>query len=161
MADKDRLIIFDTTLRDGEQSPGFSMNHDEKLRMAAMLEELAIMKKNLHGRLRIGAMPTSSPMLPIVARLFQKEYPVVQVDIQFMGIDQLTLALKNFELDVGFTDLEQLTDSRLETLALYEEPLHLLLPDNDWLDDQPTVTWAEAANLPLSHHLHTIFCDFP
>jgi DNA-binding transcriptional LysR family regulator len=66
-----------------------------------------------------------------------------------MGIDQLTLALKNFELDVGFTDLEQLTDSRLETLPLYEEPLHLLLPDNDWLDDKPTVTWAEAADLPL------------
>ncbi|MCG6888143.1 MAG: LysR family transcriptional regulator [Gammaproteobacteria bacterium] len=116
---------------------------------SAMLEELAIMKKNLHGRLRIGAMPTSSPMLPIVARQFQQLYPVVQIDIQFMGIDQLTLALKNFELDVGFTDLEQLTDSRLETLSLYEESLHLLLPDNDWLDDQPTVNWTEAADLPL------------
>ena len=32
--------IFDTTLRDGEQSPGFSMNAAEKLRMAAKLEEL-------------------------------------------------------------------------------------------------------------------------
>ena len=32
--------IFDTTLRDGEQSPGFSMNADEKLRMAAQLEDL-------------------------------------------------------------------------------------------------------------------------
>ncbi len=30
----DRVIIFDTTLRDGEQSPGCSMNLDEKLRMA-------------------------------------------------------------------------------------------------------------------------------
>ena len=33
-----RLIIFDTTLRDGEQAPGFSMNIDEKLRMARQLE---------------------------------------------------------------------------------------------------------------------------
>ena len=32
--DDKRVIIFDTTLRDGEQSPGFSMNIDEKLRMA-------------------------------------------------------------------------------------------------------------------------------
>lgn len=38
----DRVIIFDTTLRDGEQSPGCSMNHDEKLRMAAMLDELGV-----------------------------------------------------------------------------------------------------------------------
>lgn len=94
-------------------------------------------------------MPTSSPMLPIVARLFQQEYPAVQIDIQFMGIDQLTLALKNFELDVGITDLDQLTDSRLETLPLYDEPLHLLLPDNDWLNDDPEVNWAQAAELPL------------
>ena len=37
---KDRLIIFDTTLRDGEQSPGFSMNTDEKIRLARQLEAL-------------------------------------------------------------------------------------------------------------------------
>jgi 2-isopropylmalate synthase len=36
----DRLIIFDTTLRDGEQSPGFSMNTDEKIRLARQIEAL-------------------------------------------------------------------------------------------------------------------------
>ena len=34
--------IFDTTLRDGEQSPGFSMNVEEKLRLAGQLEELGV-----------------------------------------------------------------------------------------------------------------------
>jgi len=34
--------IFDTTLRDGEQSPGFSMNVEEKLRMARQLEQLGV-----------------------------------------------------------------------------------------------------------------------
>ena len=38
----DRVIIFDTTLRDGEQSPGFSMNLQEKLRMAEALTELGV-----------------------------------------------------------------------------------------------------------------------
>ena len=37
-----RVIIFDTTLRDGEQSPGFSMNLAEKLRMAEALAELGV-----------------------------------------------------------------------------------------------------------------------
>ena len=37
---KDRLIIFDTTLRDGEQSPGASMTKEEKLRIAKQLERL-------------------------------------------------------------------------------------------------------------------------
>ncbi|AQT05006.1 2-isopropylmalate synthase [Acetobacter persici] len=38
----DRVIIFDTTLRDGEQSPGFSMNLAEKLRMAEALAALGV-----------------------------------------------------------------------------------------------------------------------
>jgi len=38
--DEQRVIFFDTTLRDGEQSPGFSMNLDEKLRMAEALADL-------------------------------------------------------------------------------------------------------------------------
>ncbi|NVN12199.1 MULTISPECIES: 2-isopropylmalate synthase [Nguyenibacter] len=40
--DGNRVIIFDTTLRDGEQSPGFSMNLTEKLRMAEALAELGV-----------------------------------------------------------------------------------------------------------------------
>ena len=37
-----QVLIFDTTLRDGEQSPGASMNLEEKLRIAAILEELGV-----------------------------------------------------------------------------------------------------------------------
>ena len=42
MADSSRLIVFDTTLRDGEQAPGFSMRIDEKLRLARQLEALGV-----------------------------------------------------------------------------------------------------------------------
>lgn len=38
----DKLIIFDTTLRDGEQAPGFSMNTAEKLRLARQLQSLGV-----------------------------------------------------------------------------------------------------------------------
>src|ERR1700752_4908637 len=37
-----RITVFDTTLRDGEQSPGCSMNVDEKLRMAKQLDRLGV-----------------------------------------------------------------------------------------------------------------------
>src|SRR4026209_806254 len=39
---KERLIIFDTTMRDGEQSPGASMTRDEKLRIAKALERMKV-----------------------------------------------------------------------------------------------------------------------
>jgi len=39
---EDKIIVFDTTLRDGEQSPGFSMNTAEKIHLASQLENLKI-----------------------------------------------------------------------------------------------------------------------
>src|SRR5487761_2679506 len=39
---KDHLIIFDTTMRDGEQSPGASMTKEEKLRIARLLEKMRV-----------------------------------------------------------------------------------------------------------------------
>jgi 2-isopropylmalate synthase len=41
-ADQDRVLIFDTTLRDGEQSPGATMTHDEKLEIAELLDEMGV-----------------------------------------------------------------------------------------------------------------------
>ena len=42
MGATDKLIIFDTTLRDGEQSPGASMTKDEKLHIAKALERMKV-----------------------------------------------------------------------------------------------------------------------
>ena len=41
-SDQDRVLIFDTTLRDGEQSPGATMTHDEKLEIAALLDDMGV-----------------------------------------------------------------------------------------------------------------------
>jgi 2-isopropylmalate synthase len=41
-SEKDRVIIFDTTLRDGEQCPGATMTHEEKLEVAALLDEMGV-----------------------------------------------------------------------------------------------------------------------
>ena len=42
MPNPDQIVFFDTTLRDGEQSPGCTMHHDEKLRMAHQLRDLGV-----------------------------------------------------------------------------------------------------------------------
>jgi len=39
---KDRVVIFDTTLRDGEQSPGATMSHSEKLEIAELLDDMGV-----------------------------------------------------------------------------------------------------------------------
>ena len=50
-SNKDRVIIFDTTLRDGEQSPGASMTREEKLRIARQLERLRVLERELASSL--------------------------------------------------------------------------------------------------------------
>ena len=42
MTDQPRVIIFDTTLRDGEQSPGATKTHEEKLEIAGLLDEMGV-----------------------------------------------------------------------------------------------------------------------
>jgi 2-isopropylmalate synthase len=42
VAKQDHVLIFDTTLRDGEQSPGATMTHDEKLEIAELLDEMGV-----------------------------------------------------------------------------------------------------------------------
>jgi 2-isopropylmalate synthase len=41
-AERDRVVIFDTTLRDGEQCPGATMTFDEKLEVAEVLDEMGV-----------------------------------------------------------------------------------------------------------------------
>ena len=42
MEDKNRIIIFDTTMRDGEQSPGASMSLEEKIQISRVFDELGV-----------------------------------------------------------------------------------------------------------------------
>ena len=42
MEDKNRIIIFDTTMRDGEQSPGASMSLEEKIQISRVFDEMGI-----------------------------------------------------------------------------------------------------------------------
>ncbi|RYJ04332.1 MAG: 2-isopropylmalate synthase [Acetobacteraceae bacterium] len=74
MLDDNRIIFFDTTLRDGEQSPGFSMNLEEKLRMAEALSELGV--DVIEAGFAI-ASPGDFESVQSIARKFAKDGPVV------------------------------------------------------------------------------------
>jgi 2-isopropylmalate synthase len=71
---ENRVVIFDTTLRDGEQSPGFSMNIEEKLRMAEALADLGV-------DVMEAGFPIASPgdfeSVQRIAQRFSKDGPVI------------------------------------------------------------------------------------
>jgi len=114
-----------------------------------MVDDLAVMRNNLSGSLRIGAMPMSSPVLPLVNQLFSEKYPSVQVDIQFVGSDKLINDLHNFELDAGITYMEDKALDKMNGVTLYEEQLSLMVPKSMLSTRKKTITWKEVAELPL------------
>jgi len=84
----DRMLIFDTTLRDGEQAPGFSMNTGEKLEMARQLARLKV-KVDFDGTLVFGK-GTSTDVIEASARAYinavnRLVHPVKGRDVQEVG----------------------------------------------------------------------------
>ena len=60
-ANNDRIVFFDTTLRDGEQSPGCTMHHGEKLRMAHQLAALGVDILEAGFAIRVAGRPGVDP----------------------------------------------------------------------------------------------------
>jgi DNA-binding transcriptional LysR family regulator len=116
----------------------------------AMRDEIASMSNNLRGRLRIGAMPSMSPVLPSLLRSVRECHPGIIIDVQFIGNEAMRLGLNEFSLDVAFTYFEASDMGRRNTLPVYSEKLSLLVPDRDEFRDRTSISWAEAAKLPLA-----------
>ena len=122
----------------------------------SMLQELSMLQNTLSGRIRLGAMPTSSPVLPHINGHFLKLHPGVQVEVSFLGLDELRVKLINFELDVGITYTDQKQPAPLTSFPLYKEHLSLLVPDDPRFP-ATTTTWSTVADLPiclLPAHMH-------
>ena len=116
----------------------------------AMRDEVAAMRNNLSGRLRMGAMPSMSPVLPFLLRLVRKQHPSVIMDVRFLGTDAMKTGLNNFSLDAALTYLDEAELGRRNTLKIYAEKLSLLVPDTEEFRSRESITWSDAAKLPLA-----------
>jgi len=116
----------------------------------AMRKEVAMMKNDLTGHLRLGAMPSMSPVLPFMLQAVREKHPGLRVDVQFIGNEAMKLGLNNFSLDVALTYLDKADLGRKNTLPIYTEQLSLLVPDTPEFQNRKTITWKEAALLPLA-----------
>lgn len=106
---KDHLIIFDTTLRDGEQSPGASMTRDEKVRIAKALERLKV------DVIEAG-FPAASP------GDFEAVQAVARV-IKDSTVCGLSRALDN-DIDRAGAALKEASRSRIHTF-IATSPIHM------------------------------------
>jgi 2-isopropylmalate synthase len=105
----DVVRIFDTTLRDGEQSPGFSMNTDEKIRMARQLAKLGV--------------DTIEAGFPISSRGDLEAVQAVAREVRDVPIAALARAKKS-DIDAAIEALTPAASSRLH-IFLATSDLHL------------------------------------
>ncbi|MBA4171306.1 MAG: LysR family transcriptional regulator [Hyphomicrobium sp.] len=116
----------------------------------AMRDEIDSMQNDLKGNLRMGAMPSMSPILPVVLEMVRKRHPGVKVDVAFIGNEAMKIGLDNFSLDVGITYMDNADLGRRNVMPIYTEKLSLLVPDTDQYEGKTSISWVDASKQPLA-----------
>ena len=141
----------------GQRFEGFTPEGDRVLvwaqRILADCEglqaDLGSMREGLSGRLRIGAIPTSLPAVPLLTGPLRRAHPQVGISITSLSSREIERGLHDFDLHVGLTYLEDEPLRNVRSVPLYRERYLLLTPERGPHGASSTVRWAQAAALPL------------
>lgn len=112
-------------------------------------QEVSRLRGGMEGTLRIGAIPTSLPASTLVTTRFRERHPRMRIQVLSMSSRQIADGLRDGELDVGLTYLDNEPLADVDTLALWREHLLLLTAADGPLATAGTVTWRSAATLRL------------
>ena len=134
---KDKLIIFDTTLRDGEQSPGASMTKEEKVRIAKMLERLRV--DVIEAGFPI-ASPGDFESVQAVARVIQDSTVCALARANPADIDRAGEALKGarsarIHTFIATSPIHMQMKLRLEPEQVLERAVEAVRQARQWTDD--------------------------
>ena len=142
----------------GQRFHGLTKEGERVAKMARLIishcetirDEIDQMQSNLRGNLRIGVMPSASPVLPVILQMVRARHPGLRVDVQFIGNEAMRLGLDNFSLDVAIAYTDSPDLGRRNMLPIYTETLALLVPDSEAFKARSSITWKEVAELPLA-----------
>jgi DNA-binding transcriptional LysR family regulator len=115
-----------------------------------LTQELGGLGAALTGRLQIGVIPVALPLVHWLTEPFAAAHPHTTLEVLSHTSAEIQRGLDAFELDVGVTYLDNEPLSRVRTFPLYEERYILVTPSGNGFDGRDTVTWREAAELPLA-----------
>ncbi|MFJ3338921.1 LysR family transcriptional regulator [Streptomyces sp. NPDC086766] len=117
----------------------------------ALKAEVAVMQSGITGTLRLGTGPTVSTTAGLPVAAFCAMHPLARVKVcSRLSSAELVRQLRDFELDAAIAHFGPDDRESLELLPLYEEKYVLLVSGEHLVSAQPTITWAEAARLPLA-----------
>jgi DNA-binding transcriptional LysR family regulator len=115
----------------------------------ALHQDLSQARDGLAGRLRLGAIPAALPAVSLVTAPFCAAHPGVSITILSQSSIEIQRALDAFEIDMGMTYLDNEPLINVRTEPLYRERYILLTAATGPFAKRRTLTWAEAATVPL------------
>ncbi len=117
----------------------------------ALKAEAAAMRSGITATLRLGTGPTVSTTAGLPVAAFCALHPLARVKVcSRLSSTELLRQLRNFELDAAIAHFGPDDQSGLEVVPLYEEQYVLLVSGEQLVPAARTITWAEAAQLPLA-----------
>ena len=118
---------------------------------ASMRDTISDMQNNLSGTIKLGAITSMSPVLPIILQRIRRAYPLVSVDVRFVGNEELRTGLDNFSIDCGITYMDQAAEMPwCDSVPIFEETWSLLVPDSFEFEEIHEISWEQAGDLPLA-----------
>jgi DNA-binding transcriptional LysR family regulator len=115
----------------------------------ALRQEVGSARQGLAGRLVLGVIPTALASIGLLISSFQTDHSRVRIKILSLSSIEIQRGLDNFDLDAGASYLDNEPLLRVRTLPLYRERYFLVTGDRTVFRRRDSVTWAEAADLPL------------
>lgn len=111
-------------------------------------QEASIARTELKGTLRLGAIPTTIPILHLLTSAFRASFPAVSHVLRSLTSEEIMRGLDEFELDLGLTYLEDRQLEGFKVMPLFRER-YVLLAERSKAVDVASMSWSDAAVLPL------------
>lgn len=146
-----------TIVQRGQRFHGFT---HEGLTVVSWANRILAERDALHGdldrlrgglttTLRIGVIPSSVPVSPMVTDQFRLAHPGARIRVEGMSAPEIARRLVEFEIDAGITYLEEGMSPTMRTMTLYRERYFVLVPADHPFADRDEVTWRDASTLEL------------
>jgi len=121
----------------------------------AFKAEVAAVQSGITGTLRLGTEPTASTTLALPVAAFCAAHPLAKVHVQSRSsTTDLRRQLREFELDAAIAHFAPDDREFLQVVPMYEERYIVLASSDQLLPHTNTMTWKEAAQLPLALLTH-------
>jgi len=114
-----------------------------------MRADLVAMRDGSGGHLRLGAIPTSLPVVTLLTGPLRERHPALQLAIRSLSSREIERGLHEGELDAGLTYLENEPLRGVRHQPVYDERYLLVAPQQSRWATGASVRWRDAATAPL------------